>query len=469
MYRQGLGDCFLLSLPGAGAREFHLMVDCGVILGTPDAADRLRLVLDDVIRTTGGRVDVLVVTHEHYDHVAAFALCRDKFAAAGKREPGKLSVGAVWFAWTEDPGDKLAGQLREQRRRRKEALAGLLGRLDGMGAASNDAAAGVVAALQFFGIDASAAGNTVEKLGVTAQAMANAAGLVAPDEITYWQPGGMWESRDAPGIRVYVLGPPRDPTAFGKSDAATEVYHLDAGPLEEAVRMGAASSTATGGPDRYAPFDRFYRHPLSAAATGSVVDAATTFLAEHYFGIAPATAETDISWRRIDGAWLGSAEQLALALDGATNNTSLVLAIKLVKSGEVLLFAADAQVGSWLSWHGLRWGEGPEAVTTTDLLRRTRFYKVGHHGSRNATLKAKGLEMMPPRSVVAFIPVDQQMAARKRWFEMPLPHLIDALREHCGNAVIRMDEALPVGVQEVSAGGEGGRFGSLYYDWTHAL
>lgn len=43
---------------------------------------------------------------------------------------------------------------------------------------------------------------------------------------------------------------------------------------------------------------------------------------------------------------------MALMLDSATNNTSLVLGIEL-DPGEVLIFAADAQVGNWLSWQDL--------------------------------------------------------------------------------------------------------------------
>jgi hypothetical protein len=35
MYRQGLGDCFLITLPRKNAKPYYIMIDCGVILGTP--------------------------------------------------------------------------------------------------------------------------------------------------------------------------------------------------------------------------------------------------------------------------------------------------------------------------------------------------------------------------------------------------------------------------------------------------
>jgi hypothetical protein len=101
-------------------------------------------------------------------------------------------------------------------------------------------------------------------------------------------------------------------------------------------------------------------------------------------------------WRRIDGAWLSTAPEPALHLDNLTNNTSLVLAIEL-PDGDVLLFAADAQVGNWPSWQDLAWPVAGGTVTGPDLLRRTRLYKVGHHGSHNGTLKAQGLDLMGGR------------------------------------------------------------------------
>src|SRR5690242_11884539 len=68
MYRQGLGDCFLVTLPKQDQSPWNMLIDCGVILGTQDVNDRLSEVIADIAADTGGRVDVLVITHEHYDH-----------------------------------------------------------------------------------------------------------------------------------------------------------------------------------------------------------------------------------------------------------------------------------------------------------------------------------------------------------------------------------------------------------------
>src|SRR5262249_3334007 len=53
MYRQGLGDCFLLSFPTPSKdRRFFMMIDCGVILGTQDPEPKMRAVLEDIEATT---------------------------------------------------------------------------------------------------------------------------------------------------------------------------------------------------------------------------------------------------------------------------------------------------------------------------------------------------------------------------------------------------------------------------------
>ncbi len=466
MYRQGLGDCFLISLPRGDGSTFRLMIDCGVILGTRDSTAVLQAVVRDIIATTdaggkGGFVDVLVVTHEHYDHVAAFVLAKDLFAEGGVRTPGKLAAGEVWFAWTEDPNDDVANHIRESRANRLAALSALAGRMDGMNAAPSP---GLSDALRFFGVSADGAG-----IGVTAQAMRNATVFAGQGQVRYHRPGAVLTPSGASQLRIFVLGPPRDEATLKKTDSTTEVYHFDAEDLEAIVLRAVADGAPDPSLDPYAPFDGAYTHRLPELATGSDRGPLSEFLAQRYFSPAAPTPEIDRDWRRIDGDWLLGAEQLALALDSATNNTSLVLAIELVDSGKVLLFPADAQVGNWLSWQTLHFGEGPDATTGPDLLRRTVFYKVGHHGSHNATLKEKGLEEMVSPDLVAFIPVDHEMAVKKGWGQMPLPALVDALKQHCGDRVVRIDEDLPIGFAAVAKGPDGGPYGALWYEWAMPL
>jgi hypothetical protein len=81
-------------------------------------------------------------------------------------------------------------------------------------------------------------------------------------------------------------------------------------------------------------------------------------------------------------------------------------------------------------------------VTGPDLLKRAIFYKVGHHGSHNATLKQQGLEEMVNLRV-AMIPVDHEMAVKKRWGKMPLDDLVTALGKQAKGIVLRVDQPKP--------------------------
>jgi len=79
-------------------------------------------------------------------------------------------------------------------------------------------------------------------------------------------------------------------------------------------------------------------------------------------------------------------------------------------------------------------------VTGPDLLARAVFYKVGHHGSQNATLQQKGLELMTSKDLSAFIPTNQQDAKKIGWGQMPFASILKALDEHCAERVIRADD-----------------------------
>jgi len=433
MYRQGLGDCFLITLPTATGKAFRMLIDCGVVLGTPNPSEKMRGVVEDIRHETGGRIDVLVATHEHWDHVSGFVQAEAAFAG--------FEVGAVWLAWTEDPNDKLATKLREERRTAEKALRLAANRLALDGSA--ETAGHVESLLGFFG----AAENT------TAKALANVNKLCG-DRPRYCQPGERpIELKEAPGLRFWILGPPKNEKLIKKSNPSKgDAYGLDAGPGgSQRFLMSAFSGHAAGAAQDAEtieePFDSMYCIPLRRAEK-------VPFFQQRYFGEAidgvydrkTRTNVKDQSWRRIDSAWMESAETMALQLDAATNNTSLVLAIEIIGSGEVLLFPGDAQAGNWLSWQDLAWelpadvGGKPVRVTGPDLLARTVFYKVGHHGSHNATLKAKGLELMTSPDLVAMIPVDHAMAVKKRWNKMPLPDLVEELTKRSRGRLLQVDD-----------------------------
>ena len=469
MYRQGLGDCFLVRLPGEAGKVFKIMIDCGVILGTYEAETWMANVVTDIIMETSGEIDLLVVTHEHWDHVSGFQQAQKLFAPAGEGVPGKLSVKQIWFAWTENPDDPAARALQG-------GLKALLDKVRSKAVAfSADGKNGAFAQqldalLSFHGetLQEAAGLAAAGKGAKTRDALAIAAGL---GPVQYREPGeGPLKLRGCPGVNVYVLGPPRAPDMLNKTEPRAEGYHF-AGSL-----FGLTEGTEDGPAD--SPFDPSLGWPLTdLRKTVSPEDDQLTrtmkeFFTNRYFqdkvperyrtrdpkagpveapaGRAPGVIEGDVlvdqSWRRIGSSELDEVAEFALQLDGATNNTSLVLAIELGLGGPVLLFVGDAQAGNWLSWDSLPpWKVGNRMVTVADLLARTVFYKVGHHGSHNATLKGRGLERMTRRDLVAFVPVDRAMARKKGWKRMPLPSIIDELMRRTQKRTVVSERELPAG------------------------
>jgi Metallo-beta-lactamase superfamily len=418
MYRQGLGDCFLISLPRSDSdRPYRVLIDCGVILGTADASTKMTEVVENIIAATQGEIDLLLATHEHWDHVSGFVQAKDAF--------DKLKIHEVWLGWTENRNDPLTQKLKAQR---DAALASLRLGLSRLQLAGDEPAAEVVelgGLLEFFG---AAKGASTEDALANVREMSSNLRFCLPSDAPV-EPSGT-------GARFYVLGPPHDEKLLRKINPSTrdkETYGLA---VDGFQLFMAGAGTALDSKDRGRPFDGQYEIPFSYARE-------MAFFQQQYWTPADATD----NWRLIDSDWLGGSTELALQLDSLTNNTSLVLAIELA-GGDVLLFAADAQVGNWLSWQGLEWEVAGKKVTGPDLLKRTIFYKVGHHGSHNATLRDKGLEQME-KLRVAMIPVDEAMAKKKHWDHMPLDELVAALNEKAKGLVLRVDKPTPTTREQV--------------------
>ena len=63
MYRHGLGDCFLITLPRKARPDpYRILIDCGVILGTANASDMMTKVVENIVHDFNGNIDLLLVT-----------------------------------------------------------------------------------------------------------------------------------------------------------------------------------------------------------------------------------------------------------------------------------------------------------------------------------------------------------------------------------------------------------------------
>jgi len=450
MYRQGLGDCFLLTFPRKNKPPFNLLIDCG-------ALDRDKKFMTSIVEhieksvkvneNAKGRLDLVVATHEHKDHLSGFNQARHVF--------NRMDIGGIWLGWTENLTENEAKAIKKAK---KVALEKLQAALDSP-FANTSVIDGVRSLLGFSEADdATGAGLIAEALEYLKLRGKDAGTL------EFLEPGQGPRTLDGvDDVRVYVLGPPRDPTLL-KTSGVTEkmkgdsvIYHLGLTGLEGMDALDAALSSAGAAStdpadDRYHPFGAEHRITRQSKWFKNI----KPYIAATYD--APMQA-----WRKIDEDWLGAFGQLALDLDNDTNNTSLVLAFEFVKSGEVLLFVGDAQVGNWQSWKDVSFKVPGSAkpLAAHDLVKRSVFYKVGHHCSHNATIKTGGLELMDSDKLVAFIPLDKETAKKQgkkdangkpKGWDMPATPLYNRLIQKAARRVVISDVNEKVPVAAVNAG-----------------
>jgi hypothetical protein len=425
MYRLlELGDCFLVTFT-AGASKSRMLIDCGSFRNTAASAKQLDKITKAIAADLAGApLDVVVGTHQHNDHLSGFVHCEAAFR--------KMRIGQVWLSWLDNPADKRAraiGKAHHNLLLQLHATHSALQASPSRARTSPAAARSLEVLNDVLGFYGASDGAPPE---VPAKAVKILKDLGATKPI-YLSPGNV---RDLPGVpagsvRVYVLGPPRndrdlfraDPKKGESYDPALVSANLLASRLLDAART--AKHGSSGNRDDY-PFNQ--RDRRSAEGRDSP---ALQALKKRYGG-------RSVAWRTIDDAWTQQAETLALYLDTFTNNSSLVLAIELVESGKVLLFAADAQTGNWSSWANVVWDE--HGVSTDDLLARTVLYKVGHHASHNATLVA-AFEKMGTPELVALIPVHKKdpNITKPRGWKMPAKNLFKRLKEKTSHRVLQMD------------------------------
>jgi len=359
-----------------------MLIDCGIHYERPRREDdevrkvRMQAVARDIAAATAHHLHVVVASHEHIDHLYGFKYAGDTFET--------MDIDELWLTWTEDPGDADAQRLKATYGFQFAAMGAAVGLLEQAKSPLTGAIRSVLD-FEYPGALAATGGNAAQL-----QFLRDKSAKPLQTSEDYCHPGE--PPLAVPGVqcvKVYVLGPPKADKWIKMEQSTSELYPeltaLDASSAFAAGALAAAGTEALAGDERELyQSSLLFDAPFTISTQDTQKEPYGPFFRSAYGfsgrkGHGPA-------WRRIDTDWLAAAEQLALALNKKTNNTSLVLAIELPGSAPrpVLLFAADAQVGNGLSWYEHSWpGEGPqgETVTVIDLLKRTVLYKVGHHGS----------------------------------------------------------------------------------------
>lgn len=385
MYNVGFGDAFLVLLPSNG-KQRRILFDCGSIQAAQDIlmgsiVDRI---IADVTDDDGvPRIDVVVATHRHKDHISGF----------GNAKWNSVEVKEVWMPWTEDPTDAEGRKIRDIQSSLALALNMSLAKpVVGLSAAELDARN------RALDIVTNSLSLTNEKEMKTLHS-----GFVGEPERRFLpikpkadNNGRLLKTDVLPGVKIHVLGPSRERDV---------IRDMDPPKGESFLRMRASIDTDTSLPP--APFAAEYRQE-NYTCTG-------TFLPTDRDGIKKAGSLTDLA--------------IAVALDKAVNGTSLMLMLEV--AGTFFLFPGDAQWGTWNAAI-----QDPE---WKQMMKNVAFYKIGHHGSHNATPKDFVDEIMPD-GICAMA----STLTRTVWPDIPRIPLLDQLAKKKVN-VARSDQPNAIG------------------------
>ncbi len=354
MYNVGFGDCFLMSFQYAsGAR--HVLIDYGSTSAPRiGSANYMMDVATDIKRACNGKLDIVVATHRHQDHISGFST---EGSATGKII-ADLHPDHVIQPWTEDPAAEPAAlsATTDLRVDDKQKISQFLGSLEDMhriaGSIAQQAKKGVIAAgekkrdqLTFLGE------NNIKNLS----AVRNLMDMGGKGKAHYVN-AGMTLNDLLPGVKITVLGPPTLKQT-------------------ESIRAQRARD-----PNEFWQFRSFWASQNIGQRVTTAKKAANAALFTNVPSH-PRTARTaSVRWFIEQSRKITAEQKLELVrdLDSVLNNTSVIL---LFETGDrKLLFPGDAQIENW--------SYALKNAAWCDLLKDINLYKVGHHGSLNATPKS---------------------------------------------------------------------------------
>ncbi len=347
-FQVGFGDCFLLSFVYGAKDTRHVLIDFGTTalprgrkpsVHMPKIAQEIKRICGDK-----GRLTAVVATHRHKDHISGFGT--DAGTGASGDIIRDLRPKLVLQPWTEDPkaqpNAKNATGVDADLKGFVAALAdmnALASRVRRLAASAPQwMGASVREQLEFLGSDNIANRSAVDNL----IEMGNAPGAKAR-YLRYGSNAGLGSL--LPGVKVHVLGPPDLTQTEGirkqRAKDAEEFWHLISG-VVPAVARSAAKARKRGKASPVPIEGRWFRDRLESLTGQGLLE-------------------------------------IVRQLDSQMNNTSVILLFEVF--GKKLLFPGDAQLENWS--YALQ--DAPDTAHVQRLLEDVDFYKVGHHGSLNAT------------------------------------------------------------------------------------
>ncbi len=380
MYRVGFGDFFLLTIPSKDGPQ-HVVIDCGVTPGTTHKGDigTIKNAVADMAKETGNQLALVIMTHRHMDHIIGFSRCEDVYK--------NIKVGAVWMPYWETDYDAQGNKSTASKFQDElTALAFSAQQHLALSAGANpevDEMLGMLRNATGFDHDApmaaaAAAGGTAPKAGTGGGS--NAASLamlktgfgVKPEYYAKGDQPTIPPSLAAAGLTAEILGPPPE-------QAADTFMKLT--DLKKSTGQYLGAGAAGGGNGK--KFD-----PFRSWHAGADAYPKSAFREWERRAKASGDSPSNELEKAVQGAQPDLLFTAVKSLDSFLNNQSLVVLFTV--QGKKLLFVGDAQAGNWEYW---MYGGTPDTAPSIDkltpegktILGNLDFYKVGHHGSTNAT------------------------------------------------------------------------------------
>ncbi len=437
MYRVGFGDFFLLTVTAPDGSKHHVLIDCGVTPGTTHAGDigTIKEAVADMARETDNKLALIIATHRHMDHIIGFSRCEEIFKA--------MTVDAIWMSYWESEYDQQAQPTAAKKfqdqltanalvaQQRLALAAGSSIEVDAILAMLYNATGLDPTAGQQSALAATAAGVPTGKGGGSnPRSLALLKGGLGPKP-EYYKNGDepkLPQSLVDAGLTAEILGPPpADAVAF------LQLTDLQKGVGQYLGESGSEDS------DKFDPF-------------GTLWHATSDDYPKRPFGEFSGVAALQDAVKASQPSALLTAVK---KLDDCLNNQSLVVLFKF--GGKNLLFAGDAQGGNWEYW---MYGGTPDKAPSIDkispegkrILTQLDFYKVGHHGSTNAT-PVSAVDAMSGSFVSMCSTQEKTYGTLSKGTEVPRLPLLEALAKK-SSVVVRSDQiavAAGGGIPAVSA------------------
>jgi hypothetical protein len=343
-YHVGFGDCFLLSFQYVDD-ERHVLIDFGST-GVPKGTQlgkRMMDIANDIKLRTKGKLHAVVATHRHKDHISGFETKPTKNGTGDVIR--SLKPELVVQPWTEDPD--LGTGATGPNDGGLGAGTGL--HITALSAMQDVAAATLVASKSTRYFDPSLK-RQLAFLGESninnPSAVKNLMRMAKNDYVFTGKSTAL--QKLLPGVKVHVLGPP----TLKQTNSIKKMRSKDPNEFWQ-FQASAMQLASTSNNTKQSLFPKHIR------STGPNFPVDSRWLIFH----ARATRSKQVL-------------QIVRILDKAMNNTSVILVFEVGKKH--LLFPGDAQIENW------QYALAQEKKYRA-MLSSVALYKVGHHGSRNAT------------------------------------------------------------------------------------